>query len=58
MNEPLKTMNIRIPKSLWAYVKKLSVDEDTSMNTLFINFLEKHKKKRENKLTKDDANVE
>lgn len=57
MNEPLKTFNVRIPKSLWAYVKKLSVDRDQSMNSLLINLLEKYKKNNENKLTRSDANV-
>lgn len=57
MSETLKTFNIRIPKSLWAYIKKLSVDRDETMNSLLINLLEKHKKKNENKLTNSDANV-
>ncbi len=57
MNEPLKTFNIRIPRSLWAYVKKMSIDRDQTMNSLLISLLEKQKKKDENKLTNTDANV-
>jgi hypothetical protein len=58
MSNNLKAFNVRIPKSLWAYVKKLSVDRDESMNSLLIGILEKHKRKSEKKLTKNDANVE
>jgi predicted HicB family RNase H-like nuclease len=53
----IKTFNIRIPRELWVFLKKSSVDQDRSMNEIIVSCIEKLKKKKENKLTSNDAMV-
>ncbi len=55
--EQSKTMNIRISKDFWAFLKKKSVDRELPMNSIIIECIEKYKNKCEKKLTDLDANV-
>lgn len=55
MMENLKAFNVRIPRELWAYLKKLSVDKEKSMNDIVTNLILKHKKNSEKSLTNNNA---
>jgi hypothetical protein len=52
-----KAFNVLLPKPLWAYIKKLAIDRDESMNSFVIRVLEKHKEKAEKKLTNNNVNI-
>jgi hypothetical protein len=51
----IKAFNVKVPKELWAYLKKRSVDCDMSMNDIVNSLLRKYKERNEKKLTIDDA---
>lgn len=53
----IKAFNIRIPKDIWVFLKKKSIDQEKAMNAIVIDCLEKYKKKCEKKLTQGDAVV-
>jgi ATP-dependent protease Clp ATPase subunit len=53
----IKAFNIRLPKEIWAFLKKQSIDQEKAMNVIVVDCLEKYKKKFEKKLTQDDAVV-
>ena len=53
----IKSFNVKIPKELWAFLKKRSVDVNTSMNSILTILLMKEKEKIEKKLTSNDAKV-
>ena len=43
MKEKRKTFNIRIPHLLWVFLKTKAMKENTTMNQLLINSVEKMK---------------
>lgn len=45
----IKTMNIRIPKDLWGFLKQASVDQEVSMNMIINKCLTKYKNKFDTK---------
>lgn len=47
----IKTFNIRIPKELWAFIKKKSIEKEKTMNSMIIELIENFKKKCEKNLT-------
>ena len=53
----IKSLQIRIPKELWAFAKKKGIDREISFNMLIVDLLRKYKEKCEKKLTKDDTVV-
>jgi len=53
----IKSLQIRIPKELWAFAKKKGIDREISFNMLIVDLLRKYKEKCEKKLTKDDTTV-
>ncbi len=54
----LKSFNMRIPRDLWIFLKKISAENDTSMNSYILDHLLKAKQKYEKKdLTSNGANV-
>lgn len=53
----IKAFQIRLPKEIWAFLKKKSVDRELSMNQMIIECLTKYKNKSENKLTSNDSMV-
>lgn len=55
--DDIKAFNIRIPKDMWVFLKKKSIDQEKAMNAIVIDCLEKYKKKCEKKLTQGDAVV-
>jgi predicted HicB family RNase H-like nuclease len=42
--EIIKTFNIRIPKSMWQFLRRQSIDQEKSMNVIVLSCLEKYKK--------------
>jgi hypothetical protein len=42
-----KAFSVKIPKELWAFLKKRSVDTDMSMNEIIEHLLRKAKEKHE-----------
>jgi predicted HicB family RNase H-like nuclease len=42
--ENIKTFNIRMPKSIWEFLKKQSIAQEKSMNEIIRNRLEIYKK--------------
>lgn len=52
-----KALTLRMKRDLWAFLAKKSVDNDTSINDLIINRLNKYKEKCEKKLTRSDTMV-
>lgn len=53
----LKSFNVKIPKELWAFLKKRSVDVDSSMNAIIESMVRKLKEKQEKRLTDNDVKV-
>lgn len=47
----VKAFSVKMPKELWSFLKKRSVDCDMKMNEIIISLLEKYRKRIENKLT-------
>lgn len=45
----LKTLNIRLPKPLWAFLKKQALIQEISLNALIKECLEKYKKRVDGK---------
>ena len=55
--QEIKSFQMRLPRDLWLFLKKVSAENDTSMMDIFITCLEKYKKSYEKKLTLSDPNV-
>lgn len=53
----IKTFNMRMPKETWRFLKKVAAEQERSMGEIIISCVEKYKKRLENKLTDQDANV-
>lgn len=54
----VKSFNMRIPRDLWIFLKKISAENDTSMNSYILEHLLRAKQKHEKKdLTTSGANV-
>ena len=51
----IKTFNVRMPRSLWTFLRNHSTDNDKSLNSIIIELVEKYKikleKRAEKKLT-------
>ena len=45
-----KSFNIRLPKDLWVFLKKLSADQETSMNEIVITLIKRHRKNVEKRI--------
>lgn len=54
----LKTMNIRVPKELWIFLKNESMELEKPMNEIIVGMIERKKKNKEKRLTDSDAMVE
>lgn len=52
-----KHFNIRVPKSLWMFLKNDAATNESSMTDIIVACLEKYKKKIENKLTCKNTDV-
>ena len=52
-NPDVKAFNVRIPRDVWAFVKKKAVDRETSFNLIIVELLTKYKKKCEKKVDDD-----
>lgn len=53
-----KTFNVRLPKELWTFLKKKSMQEEISMAKIIHKSISRMKKKDDKKkLTKNDADV-
>ena len=50
MKNTIKTFNIRIPKDLWVFLSKKSIDRELSMNKMLIELIKKYKNKCEKKV--------
>lgn len=50
-DENIKVMNIRLRKEVWAFLRKLAFDQESSINELINVCLEKVKKNHDNMLT-------
>lgn len=50
-DEP-KTFNTRMPKDLWLFMRRLSIDTGVSMNSMIVDAVAVFKKKAEKKLEK------
>lgn len=55
--ETTKAFQVRLPIETWRFLKKIAVDQDRSMASIIEGFVERYKKKIENKLTCSDTNV-
>jgi predicted HicB family RNase H-like nuclease len=48
--ESIKAMNIRMPKSMWAFLKKQTVLHEKSMNAIILECLKKYKEDSKKKV--------
>jgi hypothetical protein len=55
--EERRFLNIRVPRDIWLFYRRLSVEQGRSMTEIICDRLEKYKKKIENRLNSDEANV-
>lgn len=55
--DKIKALQVRLPKELWAFAKKRSIDREISFNSLIVDLLDKYKKKYEKRLTASDTMV-
>lgn len=53
----VKSFNVRLPRDIWAFLKKESCEKETSMTNIIADCLDKYKQKCEKKLTSNDALV-
>lgn len=51
----IKTFSLRLPKEIWTFLKKQTIEQEKSMNHIILDCLEKYKKKLEKKII--EANV-
>jgi len=56
-SQEFKAFNIRIPREIWAFIKKSSVDKNVSMQQIIVKCLRKYKIKEEKVLTGSDTKV-
>ncbi len=52
-----KPFQVRLPRDIWVFLKKKSVDRELSMNNMILECLTKYKNKCEKKLTDSDTMV-
>lgn len=50
----IKPFNVRLPKELWYFLRRHSVDVELSMNQIIVNCMQNYKKKIEKDLIKND----
>ena len=43
--EPIKTLSIRMPKSLWSFLKRQCIKKEEKLNRLIVETLEKLREK-------------
>lgn len=55
--EKIKAFQVRLPKSVWLFLKDQSARQERSMNDLIFICIEKYKKRVESRLTQDDSVV-
>lgn len=53
-----KVLTIRMPKELWYFLRKTSLEKEISMNEIVLRCLNKYKEKKEKLLTDDDFMIE
>jgi len=53
----IKIMNIRLPKSMWSFLRQSAFDQQTSMNEIILRCLLKYKENRERLLTSKDITI-
>ena len=53
----MKAFNVRFSKDLWMFLKKMSFEQEVSMNDIVVFALEKVRKSYEKKLTLDDIMI-
>ncbi len=51
-DEPVKIFNIRLPQSVWAYLKLDAIDKGITMHAIALDCLIGYKNKKEKKLEK------
>ncbi len=56
-NPNIKSFNVRMPKETWKFLKRVSLEQERSMMDVINECVEKYRKRLENKLTYDDAQV-
>jgi hypothetical protein len=47
--ENIKAFNVRLPKELWAFLKKKSIEQEKPMNVIIMSCLSKFKEKCDKK---------
>lgn len=57
MIQNIKTFNIRIPREIWLFLKKQSIETESSMNMLIVECLKKQMKKKAEKDLKDGGSM-
>lgn len=55
--EDTKAFNVRIPKTLWKFLRNASLAQEVSMNKIIITQMEKYKKSYEKRLTSSNEVV-
>lgn len=59
--ERIKVFNVRLPVSLWKFIKTLSMEEETSINKIMLahvhTLYRKHKRKQKKLLTENNTMV-
>ena len=53
----VKSFNVRLKKDVWVFLKTIAATQERSMMDVIRECVEKYKKRIENKLTDNDANV-
>ncbi len=56
-NKDIKLFTLRLPKSVWLFLKAKSAEQEIPMAEIIVRCVEKYKKKFENKLTDEDSNI-
>ena len=51
----VKAFNLRIPKEQWSFLRRESVDKETTMTAIIVSLIRKHIKKSEKKLTENNT---
>lgn len=57
MHDNIKAFSLRLPKDLWAHLRKCAYEDHTTMNEIIVYLVAKHKKNLEKVLTKLDIAV-
>ena len=56
-NEAIKTFNIRLPKEIWVFLKKLSIKQELTMNVIILNLIIALEKKHKKRLTNNKETI-